>query len=141
MTGKIELEIRVNRPRQHVWGALVNDIGQWWKGQDGESLNFVLEPRPGGRLFRDLGHDSGHLWGHVQVIKPPGLLEISGPLMFSNAAVFSHVAFRLVEEGDATLVRFAHSYMGEVDPEFATHANQGWRQFLEEGLKRHAEHS
>ena len=39
-----------------------------------------IEPWPGGRWYRDLGNNAGHLWGHVQVIKPPTLLEICGPL-------------------------------------------------------------
>ncbi len=140
MTGKIELDIRINRPREAVWTALVRDPAIWWTGREGESLSFVLEPRPGGRLFRDLGADVGHLWGHVQVIKPPALLELTGPLFFSTAVV-SHLAFRLEEHGDHTLLRFTHTYLGEVDPEFTTHANQGWRTALEEGLKRHAENS
>ncbi|HEX3702577.1 MAG TPA: hypothetical protein VHU82_04550 [Vicinamibacterales bacterium] len=35
-----------------------------------------LEAWPGGRWFRDLGDNTGHLWGHVQAIKPPTLPEI-----------------------------------------------------------------
>lgn len=141
MTGRIDLEIRIRRPRDRVWESLTRHIGAWWMGQDGKSLNFVLEPRPGGRLFRDLGADAGHLWGHVQVIKPPALLEISGPMMFSNAAVLSHLSFRLEEAGDTTVVRFAHAYNGDVGSEFATHAHEGWRTLLEGGLKRHAENN
>ena len=41
-------------------------------------MPFKLEAWPGGRWFRDLGNNAGHLWGHVRVIKPPALLEISG---------------------------------------------------------------
>ncbi len=139
--GKIEMDVRVARPREAVWEGLVGGIGQWWRGQDGEPLGFVLEARPGGRLYRDLGDDAGHFWAHVQVIKPPALLELNGPLFFSWAAVQSHVAFRLEDDGDATIVKFTHSYLGDVGPEFTTHANQGWRSALEEGLKSHVEHS
>ena len=45
---------------------------------------MTLEPRPGGRWFRDLGDDNGHFWGHVQAIKRPTLLEITGPLFMSS---------------------------------------------------------
>ena len=43
----------------------------------------------GGRWFRcDRGNGGvGHLWGHVQVIKPPVLLELSGPMFMSYPAV------------------------------------------------------
>ena len=48
-------------------------------------MPMVLEAWPGGRWFRDLGDDNGHFWGHVQAIKRPTLLEITGPLMMSFA--------------------------------------------------------
>jgi hypothetical protein len=44
---------------------------------------MILEQWPGGRWSRDHGNGIGHLWGHVQVIKPPVLLELSG-LMFMS---------------------------------------------------------
>ena len=70
-----------------------------------------IEPWPGGRWFRDLGetggHKYGHLWGHVQVIKAPTLLELVGPMMMSYAAV-NHVQYRLKAEGDGTRLSFAH---------------------------------
>ena len=62
-----------------------------------------LEPRPGGRWYRDLGGDNGHLWGFVQSIKRPSLLEIWGPLFVSTGAT-SHPIFRLSESGR----RYAH---------------------------------
>jgi hypothetical protein len=40
-------------------------------------LPMTIEPRPGGRWFRDLGGDNGHFWGHVQAISAP-LMEIQG---------------------------------------------------------------
>ena len=51
-----------------------------------EQLKMKLEAWPGGRWFRDLGNNTGHLWGHVQVIKPPKLLELVGPTMMSYPA-------------------------------------------------------
>ena len=36
--------------------------------------------------YRDLGNDAGHLWGHVQVIKPPTWLELCGPMFMSYPA-------------------------------------------------------
>jgi uncharacterized protein YndB with AHSA1/START domain len=43
-----------------------------------KEMNMKLEACPGGRWFRDLGNNTGHLWRHVQVIKPPKLLELAG---------------------------------------------------------------
>ena len=67
-----------------------------------------LEAWVGGRWFRDLGDNAGHLWGHVQVIKPPKLLEIVGPMMMSFP-VASHVQYRLTEQPGGTLLKLTDS--------------------------------
>ncbi len=46
-------------------------------------MPMKIEPWPGGRWYRDLGDNNGHFWGHVQAIKRPTLLEITGPLLAS----------------------------------------------------------
>src|ERR1700761_7337725 len=76
-------------------------------------MPMVLEAWPGGRWFRDLGNNTGHFWGTVQAIKPPTLLEISGPLFMSHPAV-SNLQYRLVEENGVTRMRFVHRAMGWV---------------------------
>jgi hypothetical protein len=72
---------------------------------------MTLEAWPGGRWFRDLGDGNGHLWGHVQAIKRPTLLEISGPLMMSFA-VSSNVQYRLKEVDGGTLLTLHHTALG-----------------------------
>jgi uncharacterized protein YndB with AHSA1/START domain len=76
-------------------------------------MPMVLEAWPGGRWFRDLGKNTGHFWGTVQAIKPPSLLEISGPLFMSHPAM-SNLQYRLVEENGVTRMRFVHRAMGWV---------------------------
>ncbi len=83
---------------------------------DGRPLPMTIEPRPGGRWFRDLGGDNGHFWGLVQAIKRPTLLEITGPL-FMSSAVISNVQYRLTEVGGGTVVAFRHSAFGFVPDE------------------------
>jgi uncharacterized protein YndB with AHSA1/START domain len=76
-----------------------------------QPMPMKLEARPGGRWYRDLGGDAGHFWGVVQAIKPPSLLEISGPLFMSTPAV-SNLQYRLTEENGITRIRFVHRAMG-----------------------------
>ena len=78
---------------------------------DGAPMPMVLEPHPGGRWYRDLGGDNGHLWGFVQSIKRPALLEIWGPLFMSTAAT-SNLLYRLSESDDGTLIDFTHTVFG-----------------------------
>ena len=99
---------------------------------DGVPLAMKLEPWPGGRWYRDLGNNTGHLWGHVQAIKPPTLLEIYGPLFMSYPAT-SNVQYRLTTERGVTRVQFAHRAMGLIPAELhdGLNVNRGWTRVLE----------
>ncbi len=96
-----------------------------------QQLNMKLEPWPGGRWFRDLGNNAGHLWGHVQVIKPPKLLEIVGPMMMSYPAI-SHIQYRLTEQSDGIMLKFTHQAMGLMEPEIELNVTKGWGEILEQ---------
>ena len=78
---------------------------------DGESLQMILEPWPGGRWFRDRGNGVGHLWGQVQANKPPTLLELSGPMFMSYPAV-NHLEVRLDQIAGGTKVTLRRRAMG-----------------------------
>jgi len=95
-----------------------------------KDLNMKLEPFPGGRWFRDLGKDTGHLWGHVQVIKPPKLLEIVGPMMMSFP-VASHIQYRLTEQAGGTLLKFTQQAFGLIPPELQENVSKGWGEMLD----------
>jgi hypothetical protein len=84
-----------------------------------------LEARPGGRWYRDLGNDNGHLWAFVQSIKRPSLLEMWGPLFMSTGAT-SNFMYRLSEVDGGTVISFRHSVVGPVPDEFPERASVGW---------------
>jgi hypothetical protein len=92
-------------------------------------MTLKLERFPGGRWFRDLGDDKGHLWGFVQVIKPPTLLEIHGP-MFMSYPVSGHVQFRLAEAPGGTKVSVRHRAFGLIEQAHREGVNKGWQQIL-----------
>jgi uncharacterized protein YndB with AHSA1/START domain len=92
-------------------------------------MPMVLEAWPGGRWFRDLGNNAGHFWGTMQAIKPPSLLEISGPLIMSTPAV-SNLQYRLTEENGVTHLRFVHRAMGWVG-ENERGVDGGWSHLIE----------
>ena len=95
-----------------------------------KELNMKLEAWPGGRWFRDLGNNTGHLWGHVQVIKPPKVLELVGPTMMSYPVV-SHIQYRLTEQPGGTLLKLTHQAMGLIPADLQMGVNQGWGEMLE----------
>jgi hypothetical protein len=86
---------------------------------------MTLEPRPGGRWYRDLGGDNGHLWGFVQSIKRPTLLEITGPL-FMSYPVVSNLIYRLKEVDGGTLITFRHTALGFIPDDHRKGLATGW---------------
>jgi hypothetical protein len=93
---------------------------------------------PGGRWYRDLGNDTGHFWGHIQAIKPPGLLEICGPLFMSFPAM-SNLQYRLKEENGVTRLKFVHRAMGLIPQELvegSRSADTGWNHMMQRIRKR-----
>ncbi len=126
----ISREINIAAPIHITFEAILDGIGPDVQMPDGKSFPMKIEPWPGGRWYRDLGDKAGHLWGQVQVIKPPTLLEICGPLIMSYPAM-NHVQYRLKPDGDATRLTFCHRAMGLISPEHRDGVATGWQYWLE----------
>jgi hypothetical protein len=125
MTLNITQEIRVRASLEATFSALLDEIGQYNQGQDGKPMPMKIEAWAGGRWYRDLGNGEGHLWGHVQAIKRPGLLEITGPL-FISAPVVSSVQYRLSEVDGETIIKFKHSAFGLLPDGLKDGVSLGW---------------
>ena len=136
-TLNIRKEVLIQAPIDIAWESLLEQMGPESEMPDGTKFPRVLEAFPGGRWYRDTGKDTGHLWGHVQVIKPPALLEICGPL-FMSYPVASHLQYRLTAEGKATRLTLHHQAIGLIDPKHAEGVNKGW-EFMNQHVRRLAE--
>jgi hypothetical protein len=137
LTLNVSQEIQVRASLDATFDALLEQIGAGNETPDGKPLPMRIEAWPGGRWFRDLGQGDGHFWGHVQAIKRPTLLEISGPL-FMSSPVVSNVQYRLKEADGGTLITFRHSAFGFVPEEHRGGLVQGWTTTLDR-IRRHAE--
>jgi len=122
-----ETEIRATAPV--VFESILDQAGPGMTLQDGTPMPLRLEAWPGGRWYRDLGNNTGHLWGHVQVIKPPTLLELYGPMFMSYAAI-SHVQYRVTEKGNVSVLALTHRAIGEISPEHREGVTRGWNKLL-----------
>ncbi|HMC78203.1 MAG TPA: hypothetical protein VKH34_13745, partial [Vicinamibacterales bacterium] len=60
-TFTLKEEILVRASMEKTFASLLAQMGRDNQTPDGKPLPMVIEPRPGGRWFRDLGGDSGHL--------------------------------------------------------------------------------
>jgi len=130
-------EIRVHASLAATFEALLEEMGPHNTGVGEVPMPMVIEPRPGGRWYRDLGDDNGHFWGHVQAIRRPTLLEITGPL-FMSMPVVSNVQYRLKEVGGGTLISFRHSALGFIPDDVRQGLMRGWTA-LHDRVRKQAE--
>lgn len=134
-TLEIHKEIFIAASPEIAFEAVLEELGPGSQLPDGKPFPMKIEPWPGGRWYRDLGetggHAYGHLWGHVQVIKAPTLLELIGPMPMSFPAV-NHVQYRLKAEGSGTRLTLVHRGMGFIPAEFKDGMPKGW----EHGVQR-----
>ena len=129
--------IDIEASNAKVFESLIRRLSTENSSPDNSPMPMVLEERPGGRWFRDLGDENGHWWGTVQVIKPPTLLEIHCPLFMSYAAA-GHVQFRLTEENGSTALTIRHRVVGMIETAHREGLNHGWSHLMN-GVKGDAE--
>src|SRR5688572_29927960 len=137
MTLTITEEIHVRASLEVTYVALLDELGPLHHVGDEHPLPMKLEAWPGGRWYRDLGNQNGHFWGHVQAIKRPTLLEITGPLFMSYAAV-SNLQYRLTQVDGGTLITLRHTALGFIPDDYREGLSQGWTPLLER-VRRRAE--
>ena len=124
-TFTITEEILVRASMETTFNSLLENLGPLNETPEGRAIPMVLEARPGGRWYRDLGGDNGHHWGFVQSIKRPSLLEFWGPL-FLSTATNSNLIYRLSEVDGGTLISFKHTLVGPVPDDFRENMAPGW---------------
>ena len=125
----IKREDRIEASIDIVFETILEQMGSLNVKPDGVPMPMQLEAWPGGRWYRDLGNNNGHMWGHVQAIKVPELLEIYGPLFMSFPAT-SNVQYRLKADGNATILQFNHIVMGLIPDDISANVSTGWDNML-----------
>lgn len=116
LTLDVEQHIDIKAPPEKAFAAVLHRFGKGNTRPDGESLQLELEPKAGGRWYRNRGKGVEHLWGFVQVIKPPSLLELSGPLFMSYPAT-NHIEIKIEPADGGCKVVLRHRALGMIDPE------------------------
>ncbi len=131
----VQKDVQIEAPIEVTFEAILEELGPGSQMPDGKPFPMKVEPWPGGRWYRDLGetggHKYGHLWGHVQVIKAPTLLELCGPFFMSFPAI-NFVQYRLTPQGRGTRLALIHRAMGLIPPDVREGVHEGWAH----GLKR-----
>ena len=130
MTLDVSQSVVIGAALEEVFEKMLYRLGEGNTTPNGDSLNLQLEPFAGGRWFRDRGEGIQHLWGHVQTIKAPVLLEMSGPMFMSYPAI-NHVEVKLEPAPDGTKVTLRHRALGMIDPAHREGVSHGWQHMLD----------
>ena len=130
LTLDVEQSIEVKADIGDVFKGVLHRLGEGNVRPDGVSMDMTLEEWAGGRWFRDRGEGIQHLWGHVQVIKPPVLIELSGPLFMSYPAL-NHIEVKIDQISGGAKVTLRHRAIGMIDPEHREGLGEGWKHMLE----------
>jgi len=134
LTLDVEQQLEIKAPPEKAFAAILHRFGKGNARPDGESLNLELEVKPGGRWYRDRGNGVGHLWGFVQVIKAPNLLELSGPMFMSYPAL-NHVEVKVEKVAGGSKVTLRHRAIGMIDPQHRKGVTTGWSHMLNTAKK------
>lgn len=133
----IEQTMEIKAAPADVYEGLLRHLCNLENEEGKPNVVLKLERWPGGRWFRDLDGGTGHLWGIVQSIKPPTLIEFFGPMMLSYP-VAGHLIVRLAPIPGGTNLTFRHQVLGVIPAEFRDGMREGWGQMLN-SLKREVE--
>jgi hypothetical protein len=129
LTLDITQSVDINAKPAKAFPAMLHRLSKGNTRPDGESLNLVLEPKAGGRWYRDRGNGIEHLWGFVQAIKPSELLEISGPMFMSYPAI-NHLELKIEPAPGGCKLTLRHRAIGMISAEHRKGVGQGWGHML-----------
>ncbi|MGD6962285.1 metalloregulator ArsR/SmtB family transcription factor [Fictibacillus phosphorivorans] len=135
----IEQEVVIQAKKETVFKALTEDISSWWHFRVGEKdSNLILEPKLAGRFYEDWGNGEGALWGNVTYYKRNEEIRLNG-LLGMSGSVNSSYSYKLIEDGDRTVLQLSHQAVGILEPHWEEAHRHGWNELLAENLKKFVE--
>ncbi len=140
-TVNIHMEIPIEAGQQQVWECLIKDIGLWWRKDfytSPKTKNFILEAKPGGKMYEDYGNNEGLVWAEVIVINSPNVLELKGHLspQFGGPA-FSFLRLSLQGDDNNTTLTLSDTVFGDISEKTEKDLTEGWKMLFEEGFKNY----
>lgn len=121
--------VEISADADKVFEAMLYRMGEGNTRLDGTDLDLRIEPWAGGRWFREV-NGAQYLWGHVQVIKRPALLELSGPLFMSYPAT-NHVEVKVEPIDGGSRVTLRHRAIGMIDAAHREGVTHGWKHMID----------
>jgi len=140
---RIQMEIIINASIENTWSSLINDIGLWWRKDfytSSKTKDFILEARPGGKMYEDYGNNEGLVWAEVIIVDSPNILELKSHLSPEyGGPVFSFLRLALESSGESTRLKLSDVGVGKMSDEAQKQTEAGWRMLFEDGFKSYVE--
>lgn len=117
----IEKTIRIDAPREHVFGVLTKreELARWLSVKE-------FQPRLGGRF--QMFEGDGAAVGEIVEFEPPRVVAWTWDWQDQPFGVRTIVRFQLEAEGNATVVRLTHT--GIADAERREMHAHGWEYYI-----------
>jgi DNA-binding transcriptional ArsR family regulator/uncharacterized protein YndB with AHSA1/START domain len=138
---RIEQEVLINAPRERVFKALTEQIGDWWEfrlAPKGVSSQLTLDPVPGGQFIEKWSENTGAVWGKVYYVNAPEEIRLQGHLGMQGA-VNSSYTYRLIDKDGATSLQLSHTASGLIEEGWEEEHAGGWKHLLGNLLKKYVE--
>lgn len=138
---QIEQEVFIDGPREQVFTALTERVGDWWEfkiAPKGVASHFTFDAAPGGQFIEKWGENEGAVWGNVYFVNAPAEIRMYGHLGMQGA-VNSAYTYRLIEKDGGTLLQLSHSASGILQDNWEQSHTEGWNHLLGTLLKNYVE--
>ncbi len=140
---RIQMEISINASIENTWSSLINDIGLWWRKDfytSPKTKDFILEPRPGGKMYEDYGNNEGLVWAEVIILDSPNILELKSHLSPEyGGPAFSFLRLALESTDSGTTLTLSDTGIGKMSDEAKKQTEAGWKSLFEVGFKSYVE--
>lgn len=130
---KIEMELRIDAPREKVFAALTHELDNWWPHRFKPDSKVSTDVTVGGKIEEVFSNGGGALYGVYVYLDQPGRIIATGPSALHKGSV-SHVSDTLIEDGEGTLYKRESTMWGSVSEDVEKMFRDGTRQLMEDAL-------
>jgi len=134
----IEMEMVIKAPRDRVFAALTEELGNWWPHRYKSDSEVYCEARVGGRSGEKFSNGGGAVYGEI-VYFDPGNLVISSGASSLNRGCQGFAREEVLDHPEGTLYKRRGDIWGTVPEEVETMYREGTRALMEHALRAYVE--
>ena len=136
---KLEMEMRINAPREKVFAAFTDNYDEWWPHRYYPDSKCSVDARPGGFIYEHFRNGGGAVTGTIVYLDAPTKFVGTGPSSLARGASVYNVQ-TLEEDGQGgTIFKRSMEIWGAVSEEMEKMFRDGSRQLMEVYLKGYLE--